>query len=291
MKKALSALLALLLLLSAGAAARAEEAAYTYKKLDDGASYMSDSLTYSIETGKLNGTKVYVTRLWLKDPGKQIIKKTAQYHQHLATAEGLAKKVPGAVLVINGSGYISGAYPWIPENYPGVGKDYYYTPLGSLVVTDGEVIRNLEGVPYYGLTLEADGLHLYVDADNEEVLSRDPIQTWSFYVECPLIRNGESILDRENWPFAKRKAIRTILAQVDPHNFVILIVTSSHGLPLTVCTDYLLGEFQPEWAYNLDGGPSTKFMRRKQGGKKLAMIYAGENKIVDIMAFVELPEE
>ena len=291
MKKALFILLALLLLLPALPALGDEEPPYVYEKLEDKTSYDSDTLTYSIETGMLSGTKVYLTRIWMAEPGKQIVKKTAQYHKHLATAEGLAAKVPGAAIVINGSGYVSGAYPWIPENYPGESKDYHYTPLGSLVVTDGEVIRNLEGVPYYGLTLEADGLHLYVGADNEEVLSHSPTQTWSFYVECPLIRDGESILDRENWPFALRKAIRTIIAKLDEHSYVILTVTSVHGLPLTVCTDFLLGEFQPEWAYNLDGGPSSALLRRKQGKKKPALIYGAGQKIVDIMAFIELPEE
>lgn len=110
-------------------------------------------------------------------------------------------------------------------------EDYYFTALGSLVITNGEVLRCLPGVPYYGLTLEADGLHLYVGADNDAVLANAPTQTWSFYVECPLILDHTSILDRE-WDFANRRAIRTCIAKMDANNYVILTATSRHGLTL-----------------------------------------------------------
>ena len=52
--------------------------------------------------------------------------------------------------------------------------------------------------------------------------------------------------------------------------------------------DYLIGEYAPEWAYNLDGGPSSALLRRKQGKKTLKLIYGAGQKIVDMMGFVEL---
>ena len=262
---------------------------YTYEVTGEGASYKSDSLAYSIEIGKLDNTKVYVTRVWMAEPGRQIRKITSPWHQRLAKAEDLAAKLPKAALAINGSGYVSKTYPWIPEEYPGTSEDYYCTPLGSLTVTDGEVLRCLEGIPYYGLTLEADGLHMYVGADNEEVLAANPLQTWSFYVQCPLIADGESILDRD-WIFANRMAVRTIIAKLDDHNYVILTVTSLHGLTLLTCTDFLLGEFHPQWAYNLDGGPSSALIRRKHGSRTQKLVYGSKQPIVDIMAFLELPK-
>jgi exopolysaccharide biosynthesis protein len=262
---------------------------YTYEVTGKGTVYESDSLVYSIEIGKIDATKVYVTRVWMAEPGKQIRKVTSPWHQRLAKAEDLAAKVPKAALAINGSGYVSKAYPWIPEEYPGESEDYYCTPLGSLTVTDGKVLRNLEGIPYYGLTLEADGLHMYVGADNAEVLAAEPAQTWSFYVECPLIRDGESILDR-SWPFANRMAVRTVIAKVDDHNYVILTATSQHGLTLLTCTDFLLNEFHPEWAYNLDGGPSSALIRRKHGSRTQKLVYGSKQSVVDVMVFQELPK-
>ncbi len=271
-------------------AAGAETPAYTYEKTGDGTVYDSPTLRYSIEVGMLDGTKVYVSRIWMQEPGKQILKAGSAWHEHLAEAQDLAKKMPRAALIINGSGYVSPLYPEIPENYPGSSEDYYFTPLGSIAVTNGELLRNLPGVPYYGLTLEADGLHMYNGADNGEVLAREPTQTWAFYEQCPLIADGASILDRD-WAFAGRKAIRTVIARVDEHNYVILTVTSAHGLTLSTCTDFLLREFHPEWAFNLDGGTSGALIRRKYGKKKQVLVYGSRQKVVDIMAFTELPQD
>ena len=283
-RRTLALLAALVLALGAAAA---DGPGYTYHATGKGASYQSESLTYEIEMGMLSGTKVYVIRLWMQEPGKQILKAAAPWHERIYKAESLAGKLKKAALIVNASGFVSPLYPWIPETYPGTSEDYYYTPLGSLTITNGELYRNLEGVPYTGLTLEADGLHMYIAEDNETVLAHEPTQTWSFYEKCPLILDGESILDRD-WDFAKRKAIRTIIASLDANNFVLLIVTSLHGLPLAVCTDFLLGEFRPDWAFNLDGGPSTAFFRRLKGKKTAKLIYGAGQRIVDVMGFAEL---
>lgn len=270
--------------------ASAEEPAYTYRKIGDVCSYESETLKYTVEDIRIDDTKVYLTRIWMENPGRQIRKAISPWHEHLAKSEDLAAKIPEAALAINGSGYVSKSYPEIPENYPGSSPDYYYTPLGSLTILDGEILRNLEGVPYTGLTLQEDGLHMHVAEDNEEVLAGNPSQTWAFYERCPLIRDGESILER-SWNFARRKAVRTIIAKLDEHNYVILTVTSLHGLTLLTCTDFLLGEFTPEWAFNLDGGPSSALIRRLYGKKKQRLIYGSRQKVVDVMAFTELPEE
>ena len=275
------------LCLGALAEGTVETPAYTVKLKEKGTVYESDSLKYTIDVYLVNGTKCYLSRVWMQDPGKQIRKSTAQWRKALGKAEDLAKKIKGAALVVNGSGYVTKVYPEIPDNYPGVSEDYFYTPLGSLTITDGEIFRNLEGVPYYGLTLEADGLHMYVGEDNETVLSHNPTQTWSFYEGCPLILDGKSILN-ENWDFAQRRAIRTIIAKLDDHTYLLLTATSSHGFSLIEAVDYLIGEYAPEWAYNLDGGPSSALLRRKQGKKTLKLIYGAGQKIVDMMGFVEL---
>ena len=282
--RSITALLLLLCLLAPGA--RAEEPAYTYKTVQTTVTYDAETLRISIETCEISGTKCYLTRVWMAEPARQIRKASSPFHEKLAKAETLAQKIPGAALVINGSGYVSPLYPDIPENYPGTSEDYYYTPLGSVTVTDGTVLRKLDGVPYYGLTLEEDGLHMHVGEDPEAVLARNPSQTWSFYEGCPLILGGEDLLDRE-WPFARRKAIRTIICRMSAQEYLILTVTNVHGLGLTTCVDFLLGEIRPEWAYNLDGGPSSALFRRKQGKRTLKLIFGAKQKIVDVMGFVE----
>lgn len=253
--------------------------------------YDTDTLRYAIVRFTLQGTTCYLTRIWMADPGRQIHKATAVWEESLAYPSDMASTVDGAALAINGSGYVSPIFPWIPENYPGVSENYHYTPLGSLTITDGVIFRNLESVPYYGLTLQEDGLHLHVGEDNDSVLAGSPTQTWSFYVECPLIQDGQDILDR-SWPFANRKAIRTIIAKKDSNNYVLLTVTSKGGgLPVTDCVDFLLEQIQPEWAYNLDGGPSSALLYRTRYQKALHVMYGNTSKDADAMVFTELHQE
>ncbi len=252
--------------------------------------YESDSLKYKIETFMIHGVRCYLTKVWVQDPGRQIRKATADWKENIQLPKKMAEKIPDAALAINGSGYVSPTYPWIPEDYPGTNPDYYYTPLGSLTITDGEVFRNLEGVPYYGLTLEEDGLHMYVGEENEKVLAAGPTQTWSFYVQCPMQRGGE-VLTPEDWDFAGRKARRTVIGRVDRNNYLLLSVTNEEGLGLTLheVNNFFLKYFELEWLYDLDGGPSSALLARKRGKKAMRTIMGGAAKDADIMAFVELP--
>ena len=249
--------------------------------------YDTPTLKYVMEKFKMDAEICYLTRIWVKDPAKQIRKATSEWKKNVEHPSKIVKQIPEAVLAVNGSGFVSPQYPEIPENYPGVSRDYYYTPLGSITVTDGEVFRNLEGVPYYGLTLDEDGLQMYVSADNGEVLATNPSQTWSFYTGCPMMRDNADILPEE-WPFADRRAARTIIARVDRNNYLILTVTKQQelGISLRRAVAFFRDNFTTEWVYNLDGGDSTALLCRKQGQKLRLAIKKGA-KVVDIMAFIE----
>ena len=252
--------------------------------------FTSPTLWWRIEKTTVEGVVCYLTKVCMADPGRQIGKASSDWEENTMTAAKIAAREPDASLIINGSGYVNWIYPWIPENYPGVSEDYYNTPLGSITVTDGEVLRCLEGVPYYGLTLNRDGLRLHVAEDPLDVLDEEPTQTWSFYVECPIIENHSSILDPA-WKFTHTPAIRNIICRIDEHNYLILIVTRTHGgLNMQQCVDYLQTAFDPEWAYNLDGGPSAALMYRNAKGK-LVTVWEPGQRVVDIMTFSELKEE
>ena len=253
------------------------------------ASYESPTLRYTVESFDYEDAACYVAKLWMADPGRQIRKGTANWETDLELPSEMAEDVPGAALVINGSGYVSPQFPWIPENYPGVSEDYHYTPLGSLTITDGEVFRNLPGVPFYGLTLQADGLHMHVAEDNEDVLAQNPTQTWSFYIECPVIRDHASILDPD-WRFTSSRAIRTIVAKMDANNYITVTVTGKpRGLTMAQCVAMLQTLFDPEWAYNLDGGPSSALLVRGAEETALTILHGNKTKDTDVMAFIELP--
>ncbi|MBQ8159759.1 MAG: phosphodiester glycosidase family protein [Clostridia bacterium] len=252
--------------------------------------YDSDTLKFTIERFLIGRNTCYLTKVWMKEPGRQIKKENAQWGKHLALPETLAKRIDQVALVINGSGYISPVYPEIPDDYPGESKDYFYTSYGSLAITDGTILRALDGVSYTGLTLEEDGLHMYVDEEIPLILLNQPTQTWSFYDKCALIQNHESIVDR-TWDFANHKATRTIIAKVNRNNYLILTATNSRGIMLTSATDFLLETFDPEWAFNLDGGPSSALLARKPTQSKVTRVFGGEKKDFDIMGFIELTGE
>ena len=292
MKKILACLLACLLLCPA--IAGAEEPADFIGEAERNSlgkvfrTYDTPTLKYTIEHFRMHGEKCYLTRIWVRDPVRQIRKATGDWKKKLKFPKTMADTIPGAALVINGSGYVSPEFPDIPDNYPGESKDYFYTPLGSVTVTDGEVFRNLEGVPYYGLALTEDGLQMYTGTDNEEVLAEEPAQTWSFYTTCPMLRDNVDLLP-SSWAFADRRASRTIIARLDRNNYLILTVSVLYkgGVSLRRAQEFFQANFSAEWVYNLDGGPSYALLARGQGKKRLATIVGGGTKVTDIMAFTE----
>ena len=250
--------------------------------------YDSPTLKYAVERFSMEGERCYLSRIWVQDPSRQIRKATADWKKNVSRPGNIVKKIPEAALAVNGSGFVSPKYPEIPDNYPGSSEDYFYTPLGSLTVTDGEIFRNLEGVPYYGLTLDADGLQMYTGADNGEVLATSPSQTWSFYVGCPMLRNNEDLLP-EDWTFADKKASRTIIARLDRNNYLILTVTLTNGKGLTLrrAQQFFQENFNAEWVYNLDGGLSYALLCRKKERKKMNIVAGGAVRVADVLAFAE----
>ena len=290
-KKLLSLLLCLAL---CPLAAAAEEPASFFDDVKENAvgkivrTYDSPTLKYTMERFAYEKEICFLTRVWVQDPARQIRKATSDWQKNVKLPQTIAKQIPEISLAVNGSGFVSPQYPEIPDNYPGKSEDYYYTPLGSVTVTDGEVLRNLEGVPYYGLTLDADGLQMYVGADNEEVLATEPSQTWSFYTGCPMMRDNEDILPEE-WDFADNRAARTIIARTDRNNYLILTATCERGrgISLRRAVVFFQKYFRTEWVYNLDGGMSSALLSRKREKKNMRLFTEKGARVVDILAFTE----
>lgn len=251
--------------------------------------YQSDTLVFTMDRFVEDGARCYLTRIWMADPGAQIHKAASPWRKSLWFPSDMVKSLKvKAMLAVNGSGYVSPQFPWVPDDYPGKNRSYFYTPLGSLTITNGKVLRQLDGVAYYGLTLQADGLHLHRGEDPAEVLKQNPTQTWSFYDGCVLIDGGESVVDR-SWKFANERNIRTIVGKLGDQDYFLLTVTNkeNEGLSLVACTDWMLEKVHPLWAYDLDGGPSSALLVRDNPKAKLKTVYGNNSKDVDVMAFSE----
>ena len=254
--------------------------------------YESETLVYTVESFTLDAVQCLLTKIWVRDPERQIRKVNAPWREDLDWTLNLTKQIPEAVLATNASGYITRQYPDIPESYPGVPEDYFFTTLGSLVITDGEVLRNLEGVPFSGLALSADGITLYRGADNDTVLASDPVQTWAFFENCAMQADGEDLLPEEGaWPMAKEHHPRTVLARVNRNNYLLFHVPNredSYGLSLYRINRFFSLHFETEWVYNLDGGYSTELVcRGQEKNARLKRIAPGRQRVADILCITE----
>ncbi len=254
--------------------------------------YESDTLVYTVERITPGNVYCYLTKIWVRDPERQIRKVVSRWRESLEDPMRLMKQLPEAVLGTNASGYVTAAYPDLPEGYPGVSSDYYFTTLGSVVVTDGEVVRNLEGVPFSGLALTEDGIVLYRGADNEDVLAANPSQTWAFSETCAIQVNGEDVLPEEGtWLMAKEKHPRTVIARVNRNNYILLHVATwkrSRGASLYWVRDFFSANFAAEWVYNLDGGSSSSLICRPGTKETRLRRYVQNGQgIMDILCFTE----
>ena len=254
--------------------------------------YESETVICTIESFTLDSIPCLLSKVWVRDPERQIRKVNAPWGQSLANPLNLAKQIPETVLATNASGYITKQYPDIPESYPGDPEDYFFTTLGSLVITDGEVLRNLEGVPFFGLALSKDGITLWQGADNDWVLAASPRQTWAFFEACAMQVGGEDVLPEEGtWPMAKDHYPRSVLARVNRNNYLLLHVPNrddSHGLSLYRINRFFSRNFETEWVYNLDGGYSTTLIYRPQKkNARLTRLAPNRQPVADILCFTE----
>ena len=255
------------------------------------ASHESDTLIYSVESFSLDSVPCLLTKIWVLDPARQIRKVNAPWGAGLANPLDLAGQIPETMLATNASGYITKQYPDLPESYPGSPADYFFTTLGSLVITDGEVLRNLEGVPFCGLALSEDGITLYRGADNDAVLASSPRQTWAFSENCAMMENGEDLLpEKGSWRMAKEQHPRTVLARVNRNNYLMLHVPNredSWGLSLYRINLFFQKNFDTEWVYNLDGGYSSALIIRDKKTGRLKKLAPNRQPVADILCITE----
>ena len=258
----------------------------------DSVRYESDTLIYTIESLRLDGTLCLLTKVWVQNPLRQIRKVNASWGESLSSSLQLFRQLPEAVLGTNASGYISKAYPELPEGYPGESSDYYYTTLGSLVITEGEVLRKLEEVPFWGLSLSDRGITLHRGSSVDSVMALSPRQTWAFFEPCAMQVNGEDTLpEKGSWTLADAPFPRSVIARVNRNNYLMLHVPNredSYGLSLHRINKFFFSHFRTEWVYCLDGGYSSALIyREKKKNARPVQIAPGRQQVADILCFTE----
>ena len=275
--RALSMALAVWLLLSLALPVCAATGAAPYR------AHASDTLKITIERLDVKGIPVYISHIWVEDPA-QICKETAVWRRNLATV-GEMVQGRGAVLAVNGSGFLSPTYPSTVRAY-GPPEQNHYTSLGSVVVTHGEVFREIESLHFTGIALEEDGLALYLDVENADVLA-GARETWAFVGNCVLIRDGEIVLPEPTGSHessvSRQFAPRTVIARQDANNYLIFSIRKDKdgfGFDLQQ-TAALVAKYGVEWAFNLDGGGSTALLFKEE------TLAGGQREVFDCLYFVE----
>jgi len=223
--------------------------------------YESETLQVYIYETTYNGARIFAAQVWIRDPGRQIRKASALWGEALLAATQMSAE--GAVFLVNGSGYMSPDYPNNDETYGDI-EENHYTSLGSFVITDGEIFRDL-GSGFTGISASAGGLLAYENADSAEVAGDN---TWAFLRNCLIVKDGTVRVPEPQEPaYDHEKRVqdasrpRTVVCRIDANNYVFIIVMAQEectGLTLhetaAFCVSYVP---DIDWAFNLDGGGST----------------------------------
>ncbi len=245
--------------------------------------YASPTLKITIERTAERGCNIYIARIWVAEPSQQIHKAAATWRKNLAFPGELAGEE--AVLLINGSGFLSPTYPSYDPEY-GKPEDNYFTSLGSIVMTGGVVLRQLDARDFTGLCLEEEGLMLRQGVPTREVAARAG-ETWAFLENSVLIKDRKPALREPRTPHERsvhrQFAARTVIACTDPHTFIVVSIRKNkegYGFSLEQ-TALFMQRFEPEWAFNLDGGGSSAMIFR---GQTLA---GNQRQVFDCLYFAE----
>ncbi len=252
--------------------------------------YRSDTLCYTVTRYEWRDAVCYATRVHMESPGEQIGKSSSEFRVSLSLPSELAKNAEREVaLAVNGSGFISRNFPYIPPEYPGKSSDYHNQPWGTLTVIHGQVYRKLDGLLFTGLTLQKDGLRMHSVEPVENVLQNNPQETWSFYDYAVVIADGEIMID----PAIKFNAAtntRNILCRIDDQEYLIVTITKEgerYGLTMVEAAEMIESLFSPEWAFNLDGNGSYALLVRQSPSDPLYPLVGNRTRVTDIVYFSE----
>ena len=223
-------------------------------KIVEYATYSDD--TINVKTELIDN--VYVTKIWVKDPSKQVKKASATWGTTLKTVEQQMRDKSDAIVACNGGGFMR-ANNWEPaENslYKTLNLKWDKTSSGNLVLTNGKTMRALKNAS--GAELKTNGqvgilpngsLKFYTGTTYKNVIDDGVKNTFTF-TGYMLINNGviNSNCDSIN------KAIRNCVGQIDANNYVILTSYTNETIKRMAEVGKKVG---CQYLYNFDGGGST----------------------------------
>ncbi len=268
-----------------------------------GTKYTADSDT--IKVAIESKSDYYLTHVWVLDPYNQINKGMNDWGKNLLkpyniinneiSKYGYQDKI---IVGINGSGFYS-LGSWEPSCSNSCKREYNKTTEGSLVISNGILLRNWYQDSYVDKSrnhatyaISKDGnLEVYYNynklAESErkklfdEIINKEYRNTWTF--RPVIMMNGNVVESSILGTFLNGKAKRNVLCQIDRNNFVLFTSTGSHSINEL---KKVLTNAKCQTAVNLDGGGSTALLFKNKN-ENLQTISGGGRPIVDTLYFVE----
>lgn len=256
----------------------------------------------STDTLKITIEKIstyYLTRVWMKNPYTQLGKyDSPQYGQTLyrpsvlmqyaLNSKGLGGKL---VVAFNASGfYLRNTYD---DASVRAWAGYDKTSTGTLVITDGKVVRNAYQYAVktwytYGVD-QNNRLQIYVDAKADASTK----QAWSqsvigkirntFTFHGPLVQNGARAADVNTMPSPGSALKRQALCQVDTSNFIL--ITGTNLTANNLVSIMLANKCQT--GVNLDGGGSIALLYKGKNSSSIETIIGNGRAVPEIGYFTE----
>ena len=245
-------------------------------------SYSDSSIKVSVE--KIS--EYYVTRIWLKDPSKQLRKQEAGWGEALKTVNEMLNATEKTIVGCNASGfYLKGS--WTPKEDEIKKTPWNKTTEGFLVITNGVIRREIENKNCNALlgVLPNGSLKYYENNPYSDVHNDGVKNTFTF--GPLLIKDGQpykQVIGSPRQSYAG-SGMRTTIGQIDSNNYVIITTKSKATLNEIATLGVRLG---CQILYNLDGGGSTTlWFRGKLTGNGTQVMKSGR-AVADALCFVSL---
>ncbi len=259
------------------------------------------------DTLKVYITKVgsyYITRVWAYDPYNQLNKfDSPEYGSNLYKPSALLNKAKSAYNLTNDLlvGFnASGFYLKNTYDADSVAKysKYDKTSVGTLVITNGKVIRNAYDKAYktwytFGID-KTNTLKIFTDSAGTSSSQISTKKEWAnkvinsgirntFTFASPLIENGKKSSKTTSMPSASSKLNRQAICQIDSNNFALITGSSLNRTDL----QNIMLNLDCQTGTNLDGGGSIALLYQARGSNKLETIIGNSRALTEVAYFSE----
>jgi len=264
--------------------------------------FKEETNTLKVYISKFNN--YYITRVWARNPYTQLNKyDSPEYGKTLYRPKKLLEDAIDKydldnklLLGFNASGfYLKDTYDADSvSKYSGYDK----TSVGTLVITNGKVVRNVYNKAYKTWFIAGidknNKLRLFTDSKasttleikdkiswSEEVIDSGIRNTYTF--ASPLIENGKRSTNSINMPSSTSYKNRQAICQVNKNNFVLI---TGEDLNREDLINIML-DLNCETGTNLDGGGSIALLYKSKNSSSVETVIGNNRSLTEVAYFSE----